>query len=312
MRRPSAEWGQCAVVRRIFDFWWGQGIADDVPALTYYLVLSIAPFALGVAALEALLLKDVLSAVEVAQQVNRFLPEEVHSDIERLITGTRDNSPLLLTLAVVAMLWTTSGAIGVIERCESRILDCPRHHVVTGRLRNVGLGALVAAMFVAAATGAPVIGRVADELNLWGATPSGVLFTANALGSMVVFAVIYRYAPRTRVGWGPAFLGAIPAGVAMQGIPTLVGLYFGAAAGFAAVRLFLLLAVLLLGLYLMATMMLIGAGVAVGAESRRRGRPAHFVRLPGDPEGLIPPRRRRDVRTGADEDEDRVEVGASH
>ena len=301
-------------MRRIYDFWWGQGIADDVPALTYYLVLSIAPFALGVAALEALLLKDVLSAVEVAQQVNRFLPDEVHSDIERLITGTRDNSPLLLALAVVSMLWTTSGAIGVIERCESRILDCRRHHVVTGRLRNVGLGALVAAMFIVAASGAPVIGRAASDLSLWGTTPPGVLFTANAIGSMVVFAVIYRYAPRSRIGWGPAFLGAIPAGLTMQGIPTLVGIYFGEAAGFAAVRLFLLLAVLLLGLYLMATMMLIGAGLAVGAESRRRGRPAQFVKTAGDPEGLVPPRGRRQARIDAgvhsDEDADRVEVGA--
>jgi len=39
---------------RVVQFYWGQGIADDVPALTYYLVLSLAPFALGVAALHAI------------------------------------------------------------------------------------------------------------------------------------------------------------------------------------------------------------------------------------------------------------------
>ncbi len=33
--------------KRAFHFWWGQGIADDVPALAYYLVLSLAPFVLG-------------------------------------------------------------------------------------------------------------------------------------------------------------------------------------------------------------------------------------------------------------------------
>jgi uncharacterized BrkB/YihY/UPF0761 family membrane protein len=46
------------VADRIFAFYWGQGIADDVPSLTYYLVLSLAPVALGLAALEALLLED--------------------------------------------------------------------------------------------------------------------------------------------------------------------------------------------------------------------------------------------------------------
>ncbi|MDQ3739882.1 MAG: YihY/virulence factor BrkB family protein [Actinomycetota bacterium] len=252
---------------RAFDFYWGQGIADDVPALTYYLLLSLAPFALGVAALEALLLEDFLSAIEVASQLNRFLPDAVHNDVEKLVTGTRDNSPWLLALAVAAMLWTSSGAIGVMERCESRILDCERHNVFFGRMRNLALGALVATAFVFAAAGAPVIGDVLRRISLGGTVTSLVL---NTLGSIVVFAVIYRYAPRSRLGWRAAFLGALPAGIALQAVPWLIGLYFDAAAGFAVVRLFLLLAVLLVGLYVMATVMLVGAGVAVRAERRSR------------------------------------------
>src|SRR5919206_4153147 len=111
-----------SLARRAFDFYWGQGIADDVPALTYYLLLSLAPFALGMAALEALLLDDFVGATQVAEQINRFLPEEVHGDVQRLVVGTHDNSIPLLLLAVATMLWTSSGAIGVIERCESRML----------------------------------------------------------------------------------------------------------------------------------------------------------------------------------------------
>ena len=87
------------VFQRIFDFYWGQGIADDVPALTYYLLLSLAPLALGLAAIQALLLKNVLSAIEVADQLNRFLPNAVHGDITRLVLGTRSNSPQLLAAA---------------------------------------------------------------------------------------------------------------------------------------------------------------------------------------------------------------------
>lgn len=273
--------------RRIFDFWWGQGIADDVPSLAYYLLLSLAPFALGLAALEALLLEDVLSAVALAEQINRFLPTEVHGDIEDLVTGTRDNSPQLLALAVVAMLWTTSGAIGVIERAESRILDCPRHDVVTGRIRNLALGALVAVTFVAGAAGAPVIGDAVRLVRLDLLLPGALGLVFQALGSIVVFALIYRYAPRSRLGWRASFLGALPAGIAIQAIPAIVGLYFGAAAGFAAVRVFLLLAVLLLGLYVMAAVMLVGAGLAVGSEQRRRSRSVALTRVPGAPRHLV-------------------------
>jgi membrane protein len=272
---------------RVFEFWWGRGIADDVPSLAYYLLLSLGPFALGVASVQALLLDDVVSALQVATQINRFLPEAVHGDIQQLIVNTRANSPWLLALAIVTMLWTSSGAIGVIERCESRVLDCSRHDVVTGRLRNVALGALVGLAFAISSGSAPVIGEAASLFDLRGALPGGLLFLLNAAGSVVMFAVVYRYAPRSRIGWKPAFLGAVPAGAAIQAVPWLVGLYFGAAAGFAAVRLFLLLAVLLLGLYTMAAVLLVGAGIASSGENRIRRRDDRFRRLPGTPEGMI-------------------------
>ena len=288
---------------RLFNFWWGQGIADDVPALAYYLVLSLARFALGLAALQAFLLEDLLSAMEIARQVNRFLPEAVHGDIEQLVIGTRDNSPLLLAVAIASMLWTSSGAIGVIERCESRILGCPRHDVVTGRLRNLGLGALVALSFVVATGSAPVIGSLLSFLHLGGGRTPAFGFVLNGLGSIVLFAIVYRYAPRSRLSWRRALIGALPAGAGIQAIPALVGLYFGAAAGFAAVRVFLLLAVLLLGLYVMATLMLIGAGLATTAERRARRHDDEEEdeppRVPGTPDALLQRRQNGEPRPGA-------------
>ena len=267
--------------QRVFDFYWGTGIADDVPALTYYLVLSLGPFALGLAALQALLLNNVISAIQVADQINRFLPDAVHGDIARLVLGTRDNSPLLLALAVTTMLWTMSGGIGVIERCESRMLGAPRHSIVVGRIRNLVLGAGVALAVAGAAAGAPFVGDAADALNLRGNVPGGLLLALNTLGSIVVFAEVYRWAPRARLRWRSAIVGAIPAGLAIQGIPALVGLYVTNFVGFAVVRLFLVLAVILLGLYVAATVILVGCGLAVKRELRHLRRAATGVARPG-------------------------------
>jgi YihY family inner membrane protein len=275
---------------RAFEFYWGQGIADDVPALTYYLVLSLAPVALGLAALQALLLSDTESALGVVDTLNRFLPEAVHGDIRRLVLGTRDNSPLLLAIALVSMLWTTSGAIGVIERCESRILECARHDVFTGRIRNMALGAGVALMVVAAIAVAPVIGDAADALNVRRTLPGWLLVVVTTVGSIFVFALLYHWAPRSRPQWRACVYGAVPAGIAIQAVPTIVGLYFGAGAGFAAVRLFLLLAVILLGLYVIALVTLLGAGIVVTYELARR--PAPTAALPGAPERVAPARPR--------------------
>ena len=257
--------------RRAFDFYWGQGIADDVPALAYYLVLSLAPFALGLAALEALLLEDVVSAISVADQLNRFLPEALHDDIRSLVVGARNNSPLLLTLALLAMLWTTSGGIGVIERCLSRILDVPRHHIFFGRIRNLGLGALVAVAVILASLSISVVTNLSYDLRPGQGFPGPMILVFNALGSMFVFATIYRYAPLTKVSWRSALLGGIPGGLGIQAVPAIVGLYVTAAAGFAAVQLFLLLAIMLLGLYIVAVLLLVGAGIAGRAERRAWG-----------------------------------------
>ena len=261
-----------SLARRAYGFYWGQGIADDVPALAYYLVLSLAPVALGLAALQALLLRNVDSALGVVDAINRVLPDVVHADIRRLVLGTRDNSPQLLALALVAMLWTTSGAIGVIERCMSRILDCPRHNVVTGRVRNMALGAGVALMVVASIGAAPVIGNVADALDARQSVPGWLLLVVNTVGSILVFALLYHWAPRTRPNRRACLLGAVPAGIAIQAVPSIVGLSLSAGAGFAAVRLFLLLAVILLGLYVIALVTLLGAGIAVKYELRRQDR----------------------------------------
>jgi YihY family inner membrane protein len=264
-----------------YRFYWGEGIADDVPALAYYLVLSLAPFAVGVAAL-ALRLDDALNALAVAAQLNRFLPAAIHGDVERLVTGARDNSPLLLAVSVAAMLWTTSGAIGVIERCLSRILDCPRHNIITGRIRNMALGGAVAAAVVLAALTTTAASDVTDSLGLRGALSPESVFALTSAASVVVFATIYRYAPRTRVSVRASLLGALPAGLGLQLVPAVVGIYVGAVADLQAVRLFLVLAVVLLGLSIVAALVLVGAGIASTTERRRRQAP-RTIEAPIDP-----------------------------
>jgi uncharacterized BrkB/YihY/UPF0761 family membrane protein len=253
---------------KLYDFWWGTGLADDVPALTYYLVLSLAPFALGLAAILALALGDYVSAVELAQQINRYLPEEVHGDVTQLITSARSSSPVLLLIAVVAMLWTTSGAIGVVERVTSRILDWPRHHIIIGRLRNMALGAMVAVL------GHPRRGRrdarVGHHRHRRGGRQAAVLGHRRAERDGRRPAV-RRHLP-ARAARPPAL--AVRAarraarGVALQLIPNLVGLYVAQGAGYQAVRVFFVLLAVLLGLYAMATVILVGAGIAAKRELR--------------------------------------------
>jgi uncharacterized BrkB/YihY/UPF0761 family membrane protein len=211
----------------------------------------------------------VLSALQVVDQLNRFLPDTLHDDIRRLVLGTRDDSPLLLVVAIAAMLWTTSGAIGVIERCLARITDGPRHHIVVGRLRNVALGGLVAVAVILASLSISVVSDFSYKLRADSGIPGPTIVVINTLGSILVFAAIYHLAPLGHIHWIPALKGAVPAGIAIQVVPAIVGIYVRAAAGLAPVQLFLLLAVVLLGLYIVAMAMLVGAGLAACLERER-------------------------------------------
>ena len=266
------------LARRAFAFYWGTGIADDVPALTYYLVLSLAPVALGLAALEALLLSDTQAGASTSPTASTAsCPTPRTRDIRHLVLGTRDNSPVLLAIALATMLWTTSGAIGVIERCESRILDCERHDIVTGRLRNMALGAGHrdhGPRGERRRAGHRRRRRRAERPAHAAGQRCSSSSTRSARSSSSRCSTTGRRA-RGR-NWRACLLGAVPAGIAIQAVPSIVGLYFGAGAGFAAVRLFLLLAVIIAGLYIIALVTLVGG-------SRPESRVGRSYELPGAP-----------------------------
>ena len=91
-----------------------------------------------------------------------MLPPAARDEVVQLVLRTRRDSPLLLLVSVVAMLWTSSGGVGVIERALSRLLGRRRFGPVIGLLRRLGLAAVVAILIllmVATATAATNIGE---------------------------------------------------------------------------------------------------------------------------------------------------------
>lgn len=260
-------------MRRVVDFvyrhYWKSGIADDVPALTYYLVVCLAPFALGMAALATILLGDRLSPPEVASTLRPVLPRQIHEPVITLVSTARHDSPALLAVAVAAMLWTSSGAIGVIERCLSRLLDAPRYPMILGKLRNLALGLLVAVLLVSSAFAGTISGGIADRLPFdVGNLPLAVV--VHLAGATVLCALIYRFAPRVRMSWTSAFEGAMPVACVLQSAPLLVGWFLGSGSA-SAPKLFAGVAALVAACHLLSQALLLGAGLACGRERRKTG-----------------------------------------
>jgi uncharacterized BrkB/YihY/UPF0761 family membrane protein len=250
------------------DFYWGEGIADDVPALVYYLILSLAPFVLGVTAVAAVVLQNEVTQEQIADEIARYTPELIQDSLTRLVVSAQQESPLLFVLAVGAMLWTSSGAIGIIERCLSRMLERRRHPIVIGRIRNIAVGALFALLIILGAAAGSATSDVLRELGLQGKDVQPLVLVGNTVGSIVLFSLVLHWTPLGRLHWRSSFAGGVLAGVLLQTLPPLIRFYVDLFAGVAAERIFFLLASILFTFYLLALIVMISTGVAALVERR--------------------------------------------
>ena len=252
----------------VVSFYWSSGITNDVPALAYYLVLSLAPLTLGLAAVSTLIFGVHLEAAGIAREVGHFLPPSSRNSITRLVASTEHDSWKLLALAVAAMLWTSSAAIGVIERCLARLTGARRYPMLRGRLRNILLGATLCSLLILAVAAASLAGGLTDYLphgwNVFG-VPVIVL---NVAGMTLFCSLIFHYGVRDGVCWRAALTGAFPAALTLQFAPLLVGLYFHVFAHPVAASIFISFAVVLLGCFALAVGMLVGVGVCARVQAK--------------------------------------------
>jgi uncharacterized BrkB/YihY/UPF0761 family membrane protein len=252
------------------DLYWGSGVSDDVPALAWFLVGGLVPLALGITALASVLLGDYAEAQALAERAAAVLPPDVSDQLVQVVLRTQRDSPLLIAISIVGMVWAASGAVGVIDRSMSRLLRPNRSGPVKAKLRHLalsgGLVLVVVLMFLAASKATDLQSR----LGLHGPV-LGWLFSATAIAATVlVCASLYRFSAHGGTPWAAAVAGAVPAGLGLQVTPTLVAYYLDWVAGTTPVHVFLVLAGILFTCYLAAVALLVGAVVAVRRDRAHR------------------------------------------
>lgn len=253
------------LVKRIFNicdqFYWGSGASADAPALAYYLLISLAPFLLGVTALAARLYDTDRLIEDITLRASDQLPQELQVSLVEIIQHAQRSSGILLLLAIVGCLWTCSGAVGVLVRCKHRLLSKSPYHPTIGRLREMGLAGLVLVLVVVmvgmGAVAGGVLGRLGIEISD---------FEAGAIAwvaTLAVLLLLYSLGPRDRLSFRSALAGAVPASLLLQVVPLVVSLYTQYATGAVnAAQLFLILVLLVVGCTLSAQIMLGGAVLA--------------------------------------------------
>jgi uncharacterized BrkB/YihY/UPF0761 family membrane protein len=260
--------------RELVGLYWDSGVSDDVPALSWYLLSSLVPLALGLTALAAVALGDYAEAQALATRVSRVLPRDVHDQFVALVLRTKRDSPLLIAGAIIGMLWTSSGSVGVIHRCLRRLLSIDTPNPITGKLKDIGVAFAVATLVVVLVLLATAGTGVVDRLHV-NATLLRVLVPVLMLAVIVaICAMVFRALSRERVSWHAALEGAGVSGVILLITPTLTGYYTRWVANNTPVKVFLVLAGVLITCYIVALGLLLGAAVAARVEVGPEGQAA--------------------------------------
>ena len=262
--------------REAIGFYWGSGLANEVPALAWFLLASLVPLALGITALAAVVLGDYERARSVTERLSQVLPHNVHEQVVELLLRTHRDSPLLIIGAIAGMLWTSSGAVGVLERSLARQMGQAGKGIVIGKLRNIGVAAAVTILVVMMVLVASAGTGVVMELGLNSALTRVLVPIASIALTTFICTGVYWVLSGGEARWRSALLGGLTCGVLLQLVPTAAGYYLRYVAGNTPVELFLMLTGVLITCYLAALALLIGAGVTMRVQLGRSlgGHPA--------------------------------------
>lgn len=236
------------LIRRTYDEWH----ADDVPhiaaALTYYVLLSVAPLlVLLVGALGRLLDQATVTERIYAQAYSLTGP--TGEQLARELISNASPTPLSFAASAVALLIAFLGAMQVFRQLRiafDRMWSIPAEKAPPGglwvqirwSLSALGKTNLAAFLIVLAAGGlfvaslvlSSVIGVAAEWIAPVfeiGATTLRVIETALSLVLVtVLFAVVYRFLPRTSIGWKDVWVGAIITSALFMLGRLLLGVYF--------------------------------------------------------------------------------------
>jgi uncharacterized BrkB/YihY/UPF0761 family membrane protein len=250
------------VLHEVVGLYFDSGIGAAVPALAWFLLASLAPLALGLTAIAAVVLGDWDEAQALADRAAGVLPPDAHEQIVQLVLRTQKDSPLLIAGAIVGMIWTSSGAVGVIQRTLTSVLGVDSGSAVLGKLRTLGVSSAVAILIVLAvvvgSAGTGFVGRVGLDGTL---TRLLVPLASLSVITLICAAMMHTLALGA-LSWRAALTGAVVSALALEITPTAAGYYLRYVAGAAPVDVFLMLAGVLITCYLIALGLLIGTGVA--------------------------------------------------
>jgi len=241
-------------------------------AISYYTVFSIAPLLLIVIAVAGLVLGQDAASGQIFAQLQGLLGDDGAAAIEGMVESASlsGKSFFATAVGVVTLIIGATTVFGELQSALDRIWQSPAAEKKEGiwnlvRTRILSFGMILAIGFLLLIS--LVVSAGLSALGSWWAPMFGgweiVLQIVNFIVSLVVvtalFALIYKFLPRAKIGWHDVWIGAGATSLLFALGKFLIGLYIGktsVASGFGAAGS---LVVVLVWVYYSAQIFLLGA-----------------------------------------------------
>jgi membrane protein len=259
-------------------------------AISYYTVFSIAPLMLIVIAMAGVFLGADAASGRVFAELEGLMGAEGANAIQAMVKSASDpeRSTFGTVIGVITLLIGATTVFAELQSALDRIWRAPAAARSEGivallRARLLSFGLILAVGFLLLVS--LVVSVALSALGTWWAPYFGgwqtLLQGANLVTSVVIitmlFAFIYKWLPRVRIGWRDVWIGAAVTGVLFTAGKFLIGLYIGKSgivSGFGAAGS---LVVVLIWVYYSAQIVLFGAELAHAYAAENGSRRAHPV-----------------------------------
>ncbi len=241
-------------------------------AISYYTAFSIAPLLLIVIAVAGLVLGQEAASGQIFAQLQGLIGDDGASAIQGMVksASSTGKSTVATIIGVATLLFGATTVFAELQSALDRIWRAPAAQkseglftLVRTRLLSfgmiLGIGFLLLISLVASAALAALGNWWAPMFGDWKYLLGAVNFLFSFVVITVLFAMIYKFLPRARIGWHDVWIGAAVTSLLFTIGKFLIGLYIGKSSvvsGFGAAGSF---AVVLVWVYYSAQILLLGA-----------------------------------------------------
>jgi len=241
-------------------------------AISYYTVFSIAPLLLIVIAVAGLVLGQEAASGQIFAQLQGLLGEDGAKAVQGMVESASlsGKSFFATVIGVITLIIGATTVFGELQSALDRIWESPAAEKKEGiwnllRTRVLSFGMILAIGFLllvslVVSAGLSALGSWwGDMFGGWEILLQIVNFIVSVAVVTALFALIYKYLPRAKIGWHDVWIGAAATALLFTLGKFLIGLYIGkssVASGFGAAGS---LVVVLVWVYYSAQIFLLGA-----------------------------------------------------